>query len=80
MIIPQGELVNPDTRKFALSNVEIVFNQRFPFSTVFNDYENLLDNLPNLSAQLDFGMSTRAFWIPIWFTSAYTIPINLSKN
>lgn len=76
--VPAGELLNPITRKFSVSQIEIVFNERFP-SFCGGDDEDLFANLPNFSVKIDFGVSSRAFWIPFWFTSTQTFPIDLSK-
>jgi hypothetical protein len=88
--IPQGELVDPKTRKFSVTNVEIVFNNRFPIEN-FADLltsENLLDakfteilgKLPKFTLKMDYGISTRSFWIPLWFTSIQKLTIDLAKE
>jgi hypothetical protein len=89
-VIPAGELVDPGTRRFSLENIEITFNDRFPMEALANllspqnyldaELEEILDNLPKISINSDFGISTRAFWIPFWFTSDQKISVDLAKE
>ena len=87
-VIPAGELVDPQTRKFSLKNIQIAFHDGGSPMAAFNDLlrpenfidadlDDILDYLPSIKLNMDFGLSTNAFWIPFWFTSEQELTINL---
>lgn len=87
--IPKGELIDSATRKFCIENIEIIFEERFPMAAFSNllsaenlsaELKDILAQLPTITVSMDFGVSTRAFWIPVWFTSVQTFSIDLAKE
>ena len=87
--IPEGELIDSATRKFCIKNIEIIFEERFPMAAFSNmlstenlsaELKDILAQLPTISVSMDFGVSTRAFWIPVWFTSVQKFSIDLAKE
>lgn len=89
--IPAGTVIDPASLSISVSNVGIsfFFNDRFPAASLSDllrprdeatELTSFLPLLPKVMFDIEYGVATKSFWIPLWFNGTYSRTIDLAES